>query len=121
MRKFMKKLHSAHGETLVEVLAAVLICSLAVLLLVSYATAAARIDKNTEKGDEAYYTALNAAEAHAGVTAEGSEVPAAPVEGTVSVSDGTMAAPPVSVLYYGGDGVYSYAIPAPTPDLGGGT
>lgn len=123
MRRLAQKLHSPRGETLVEVLAAVLVCSLAVLLLVSYATAAARIDKDTQEGDEAYYAALNAAEAHAGVTAEDSADPEAapltgtPAPGTVTVTnkDDPTKTTSLPVLYYGGDGVYSYAAPSPTP------
>lgn len=117
MKKLAQKLHSARGETLVEVLAAVLICSLAVLLLVSYATAAARIDKRAQEGDEAYYAALNAAEEHAGVTVKDSETPASPAPGNVAVAvkDDPAKATTLPVLYYGGDGVYSYAVQEGTP------
>ncbi len=122
MKKLIKKLHSARGETLVEVLAAVLICSLAVLLLVSYATAAARIDKRTEKGDAAYYAALNAAEAHDGVTAEdstdpeSSPVPGTPAPGKVKVtSSASVEHADVDVAYSGGDGVYSYVVQEDAP------
>ena len=131
MRKLTEKLHDARGETLVEVLASVLICSLAVLLLLSYTTAATRIDKSTQDHDVAYYAALNAAEAHTGVTAEDSADPADPpalgasVSGEVTVSAAYPAVNTVTVdvEYFGGDGVYSYAAssPAPTPDEGGGT
>lgn len=124
MRTLTKKLHDARGETLVEVLAAVLICSLAVLLLVSYATAAARIDKRTQAGDVAYYAALNAAEAHDGVTEGGADPAGTPATGTPApgrvtvTSSASVERADVDVEYYGGDGVYSYA--APTPDEGGG-
>lgn len=130
MRMLTKKLHDARGETLVEVLASVLICSLAVLLLLSYATAATRIDKSTQDNDVTYYAALNAAEAHTGITAESSASPeSSPVPGTpapgnvkVEIKDDPTKTASIPILYYGGDGVYSYAAPSPvpTPDGGGG-
>ena len=131
MRTLTRKLHDARGETLIEVLAAVLICSLAVLLLLSYAAAATRIDKSTQDNDAAYYAALNAAEAHTGVTAETRADPSdppilgspAPGRVTVSATYPEVNSVPVDVEYFGGDGVFSYAAPSPvpTPDVGGGT
>ena len=66
MKRSTQKLHCRRGETLVEVLAAVLICTLAVLLLTSFVVAAMRADKAAETGDEEFYAALNAAEARDG-------------------------------------------------------
>ena len=124
MKKSIRKLHNARGETLVEVLASVLICALAVLLLLSYATAATRIDKSTQDHDVAYYAALNAAEAHSGVMPEETDVPGTPAPGkvTVGATYPENKTVPVDVEYFGGDGVYSYAAPTPTPVPGeGGT
>ena len=103
------KLHSRRGETLVEVLASVLICALAVLLLVSFATVSTRINKTAQDSDEAYYAALNDAEAHTGTPAP---TPAAGGLWTVNVQTAAGALHPgyalVDVNFYGGDGVYSF-------------
>lgn len=129
MKKSIRKLHNARGETLVEVLASVLICSLAVLLLLSYTAAATRIDKSTQDHDVAYYAALNAAEAHSGVISDTADPESSPAPGTLAPGSVKVSATypenktvPVDVEYSGGDGVYSYAAPTPTPAPGeGGT
>ena len=109
MKSSRQKLHSRRGETLVEVLAAVLICTLAVLMLTSFAVAAMRIDKTAETGDETFYAALNAAEAQGKTTPD----PAwpSPTTGTIKVENSTGGAsvPDLPVQFYGGDGVYSFA------------
>ena len=103
MRQLREKLHSRRGETLVEVLASVLICALAVLLLVSFATVSTRINKNAQDSDETYYAALNDAEAQ-------TTAAATPVAGNVTVSDNAVTphTTSVPVNYYGGSGVYSF-------------
>lgn len=58
-----EKLNNARGETLVEVLACVLICALSITLLVGAVTVSANIDGRAQKTDGEYYAALSRAEA----------------------------------------------------------
>ena len=111
MKTLTAKLHSRRGETLVEVLASVLICTLAVLLLMSFAVAAMRIDKTAETGDEAFYAALSAAEARDKAPTTDPPLPT-PTSGSVTVTEKDPPANTVNlsnVQFYGGDGIYSFA------------
>ena len=119
MRLFEGKLHDRRGETLVEVLAAVLICALSVLFLSSMAMTSIRINENAQDHDDGYYDALNFAESR-GTALDSDGNPAGetkPGTVTVTVKDlpaGGIATPaPLSlnITYYGGKDVYSFAAP----------
>ena len=114
MRALAKKLHSRRGESLVEVLAAVLICALSVLLLASASVAAGNINHTASDHDEIYYQALNAAEAR-------NEGPVASTTLTVSAAGASDVK--VTVNLYGNkdEGIYSFAAVTPAPAPGGGS
>lgn len=100
-----RKLRDSRGETLVEVMASVLISALSVALLFGGVMASVHMDAGARERDEAYYAALSAAELQAG--------PAA-AEGVVRLEagDGPAGGPglelPVSL--YGGGETYAYAL-----------
>lgn len=123
MKRIVKKLRNVRGESLVEVLAAVLVCTLSVLLLASGAMAAARMNRAARDHDGSYYAALNYAESRGASAPDPDAAPAsAPTAtaGTVTVAEksGTGSVS-VSVLYYGGSGVWSFAAVTPAADPGG--
>lgn len=100
-----RKLRSRRGETLVEVMASIVIGALSVALLFGCVMASSRIDSAAAGMDRDYYAGLSAAEAQS-----------APVAGaagsTVTVANGGIAATDVSVdvNVYGGAGMYSYKV-----------
>lgn len=103
-----RKLRDSRGETLVEVMASVVIASLSVALLFGAVAVSARIDRSAQRMDGEYYGALSAAEA------QESPMPGEP-GGTVAVTyrEGGVekALPPLAVAFYGGEGAVSYAAP----------
>lgn len=68
-----EKLRNSRGETLVEVLASVLICALSVMLLLGAVSASTSIDLQAQAADEDYYTALSKAERQSKVPGGSSE------------------------------------------------
>ena len=58
-----RKLRGSRGETLVEVMASIVIGTLSVALLFGAIMASAQIGKSAQETDGAYYQALSAAEA----------------------------------------------------------
>lgn len=101
-----RKLRGSRGETLVEVMASIVIGSLSVALLFGAIMASARIDESARKMDGTYYKALSDAEAQA------SPMPEAP--GTVRLNytaDGVEKLP-LPVVLYGGEDAVSYALSA---------
>lgn len=101
----MDKLHSSRGETLVEVLASILIAALSVTLLFSCIMATSTMDKDAEKLDDAHYSALSDADAYTSAAAT-------PTTGTVTISrvedNDVKAFATPSIEIYGGAGVFSY-------------
>lgn len=93
------KLRSERGETLVEVLASILIVSLSVMMLVGSVMASSRVDVETEKLDKKHYKALTSAETHRGDEMTGMTV-------TIKGSAGGTVTPDITI--YGGAGMYSY-------------
>lgn len=61
-----RKLRSKRGETLIEVLASVLVASLSIALLFSAVMAAGRINQSARDADEAFYTSLQNAQTYGG-------------------------------------------------------
>ena len=103
----MKKLRNNRGETLVEVLAAVLIAALSVTLLFGSVAATFTMDKDAQELDEAHYNAFSEAEAYT------TEPDVTPIPGTVTISRvneyGTVSASTApSIEIYGGEDMYSY-------------
>ena len=92
-----RKLNDNRGETLVEMLASILIAALSVAVLFTCCTAAVEMGKETRAADEAYYEYLSAAEGRTG-SAE---------EGKVKV-EGNGAEIEVDIGLYGGGEMYSY-------------
>ena len=112
------KWRDERGETLVEVVASVLIMTLSVLLLFSAVMVSVRINKSAKGSDEEFYSALNAAEgqstpAPTGIVPTGSKV-------TVKQEQPASAATSVEVEvdFYGGEGALSYQY-SPTPPPAG--
>ena len=58
------KLRSERGETLIEVLASVLIVSLSVMMVAGSVMASSRVDVDAEKMDKTHYAGLSNAETH---------------------------------------------------------
>ena len=96
----MKKLQNNHGETLIEVLAAVLISALSVTLLLSCVVFSSKNDTKAKAIDSSYYAGLSDADAQAAASI-GIGIVTITREGVASA-----AAPTVAV--YGGEGIYSY-------------
>lgn len=126
-----QKLTSRRGETLAEVLVAMLIIALAVLLLAATVTTAGGINMRTRARDAHFYAELSAAETRAAYDETGAAAPTPrPYEVSIQVylpngssgwvPDGTAAN--VSVTLYGGDHLLTYQTtpaPAPAPPAGG--
>ena len=94
----MKKLRNQQGETLVEVLAAILIAALSVALLFSCIAASSKMDKMTRNADKVYYNAFSDAEEQKNPL---------PDTAKIKVENGTKNTE-ISVNLYGDDGLYSY-------------
>jgi len=99
MRYLHKKLNSRRGETLVEVLAAILLCTISVALLVSGVMASVQINRKARQSDRGFYEALSAAEQKNG-TPVGS--------GSVLVRASGITDVIFDVEFYGDDSLYSY-------------
>ena len=61
-----EKLKNSQGETLVEVLASVLVCSLSIMLLAGAVSASTSIDLQAQAADAEYYEVLSRAEQGSG-------------------------------------------------------
>lgn len=109
MKQLRAKLNSSRGETLVELMAAILVAALSVGLLLGCVTASVNLNRQAKETDGSFYQDLTAAEAQR-----------SPVRtGQVSVTeDGQTVDLPVQV--YGSGELWSYAL-VPTPAGGGGT
>ena len=132
--RWMKKLRNNRGETLIEVLASVLIATLSVTLLFSCVATASRLDRGAEGLDEKHYNALSDAESYTAPTPDPAG-PAPSVNVTIArmpaapepeVPDPSLPEPEVPdpsvpgpdpepeasmdlpVAVYGGEGMYSY-------------
>lgn len=119
-----KKLRSARGETLIEVLCAILVGSLSVALLFSMVVASGKMDRNAREADKNFVASLNAAEGRAKVKNEAGADVDPPVADDAKVTvwntadmiahpgDKSFEANP-PVKFYGGKGAISYALDAP--------
>ncbi len=97
------KLHSEKGETLAEIMASVLICTLSVALLFSGIMVANRINRQAEASDKAFFEVMNLAE---------QEDAGAPYKsGTVLVTEsGGIGSRSFPVNYYGNESICSYKL-----------
>lgn len=95
----MKKLRDSRGETLVEVLASILIASLSVALLFGCVMASTNMDRDAKKLDKEHYEALTAAEMQSGTG----------TSGTVKIQNpNNSMEESLSIEIYGDTGLYSY-------------
>lgn len=92
-----RKLKDNRGETLVEMLASILIAALAVALLFTCCMASVQMGGQARAADKRYYENLSAAESR--TKTEGN--------GQVNVA-GNGNSVEVQIQLYGGDGMYSY-------------
>lgn len=115
-----EKLRNARGETLVEVLAAVVVCSLSITLLLGAVSASTSIDLRAQSADTDYYTALSRAERQGT-----GDIPDSLPDGlSVTVKNGAGQSEEISagsgeLNFYGTDRLLSYAL-TPRPDGTGG-
>lgn len=108
MKHLKEKIKNCTGESLVEVLASILIGSLSMILLVSMIMASVRINEKAEKYDEKYYENLAGAERQepadiytpTGVDSDKVTIGVDKI-GTTTIT--------LQVTYYGGEGICSYA------------
>lgn len=105
-----RKLKSAQGETLVEVLAAILIGALSVALLFTAVMASVRMDEAARAVDEAYSAVLSKAEKQETAIADTEGI--LPADAKVIVkNDAIDKSAGVSVTFYGGGDALSYKLP----------
>ncbi len=104
-----QKLADARGETLVEVLASILIGALSVAMLFSAAMASGSMDRTAGEADEVFNTSLNAAEEQKAPTEGEVTVKYTPPPGSTDPAPPDPP-PPVRVNFYGGPGALSYAL-----------
>lgn len=95
----MKKLKDSRGETLVEVLASILIASLAIALLFGCVTASSNMDRRAGEADGSHYAGLTAAEVQSGEGTSGKVKIQNPNNSTDKDLD---------IKIYGASGLYSY-------------
>lgn len=100
------------GETLVEVLASILIGSLSVALLFSMVMASGNMDRSAKAADEMFNASLGKAEDQTAASeADEAIVPAgAKVKVTYIPPIGSETSEEVAVTFYGGKGALSYAL-----------
>ena len=103
------KLQDTHGETIIEVLAAVLIGALSVAMLFGAVMVSSHMDRTAEETEKAFVRSLNDAEGR--ILADGSAAAGA----KVTVESAGRAGKEVSVIFYGGEGAISYALNTSPP------
>lgn len=101
-----RKWKDSRGETLVEVMASILIGALSSALLFGAVMASISIDRTARAADEIFSTSLKAAEKQTDVT--GNDVIKIAVKGPGDVPTGEKD---VSGNFYGGKGAWSFVLP----------
>lgn len=115
------KLKDARGETLVEVLASILICALSVAMLFGSVMASSNMDRQAQELDNQYYLDLTKAERQqAGSGTNTGDVYDTGTLPTVKVKGGASGEKSQTVKFYGTDRLLSYAWQKPTNPGGGG-
>lgn len=97
------KLADARGETLIEVLASILIGALSIALLFGAVMASGRMEKAAQEVDEAFYEDLSQAEGRDTATGSNKIVEVANFTDPTDTRN-------VNVTFYGGEGARSYAL-----------
>lgn len=103
-----QKLRNNRGETLVEVMASILISALSVALLFSCVAASFDMDKDAKELDKNHYKYLSAAETKDGTSSEGGAAKSG--ELTIQNTAGAGLSGQVDILLYGGGGMWSYEL-----------
>lgn len=112
MKNVLAKIRSRSGESLAEVLVAMLIILLAALLLMSMVSASGNIDMQVKEQDSSFYDALSRLEKKAGTESKTGKV-------TVTDDAGTQIAE-IDVKVYTQDGMRAYEKDAPAAAPGSG-
>ncbi len=99
MTVLKRKLRSQRGETLVEVLASILIAALSVAMLLGGVAVSSNLGRQADTSDEYFYETLTAAESR--------QTPVK--DGTIALTEGG-ASIDIPIQVYGGEGLYSYAL-----------
>lgn len=107
------KWKDSRGETLVEVLASILIGSLSVALLFSMVMASGNMDQSAKEADKIFNESLNAAEGR--TEADSSLIPAGAKVTVENTNPFITEEAELPVTFYGGRGALSYALPEETP------
>lgn len=106
MNRLRAKLKKSQGESLVEVLAAILVATLSVALLLGGVVISTQLGRQADQADQAFYQALSAA--------ENRQVPLTPMDGIaaspqVTITNGSDSVE-LPVQVYGGENLYSYGL-----------
>ena len=113
MKNVLAKIRSRSGESLAEVLVAMLIILLAALLLMSMVSASGNIDMQVKEQDSSFYDALSQLEQKAGTESATGEV-------TVTADGaGTPFEIKIDVKVYTQDGMRAYEKDVPAAGPGG--
>lgn len=99
MTVLKRKLRSQRGETLVEVLASILIAALSVAMLLGGVAVSSNLGRQADTSDEYFYETLTAA--------ENRQTPVK--DGTIALTEGGTSID-IPIQVYGGEGLYSYAL-----------
>lgn len=102
-----RKLKDTRGETLVEMLASILIAALAVALLFTCCMASVEMGRETREADKNYYEAMSEAERREKLPEKPGDSPPSAETGTVTVK-GNSASKDITIDLYGGEEMYSY-------------
>lgn len=106
----MNKLRNERGETLIEVLASIVIGSLSVALVFGCIMVATDMDKNAKVKDNEHYLDLTAADAQKAAPELESMTEPVPGIVTIKVNPDAPDKDPVElhIMIYGGEGMRSY-------------
>lgn len=109
----MKKIHNDRGETLVEVLASIVIGSLSIALMFGCIMVSANMDKDAKALDIKHYAGLTAADARLETEDDDSDAAVyKPTFGNVTISREDLTedlSMDLSIKIYGGEGMASYS------------
>lgn len=98
MKNIYRKCMNQKGETLVEVLASILVCVLSVTLLMNGVAISTKINQSADQQDEKFYQSLSVAERKQGTPIQ---------KGKAIIKEGARTIK-IPVSLYGGEEMYSY-------------
>ena len=101
MKNLKCKLNNQTGETLIEVIASILVCVISISMLMGGVAASATINKNADAVDETFYETLSQAETK--------QIPLSFPDTKVLIKE-SLNKTEVAIQLYGGEGMYSYGI-----------